>query len=176
MGGAWWLAFVAAAVLATATARADKWSLAPEVKDTPFTFGDTRIVLHYDSTKNQFYPEHTLKVFRGEQLLKEHKGVGFEQVFASADNRYFLGVSNRGLVKPAWVVFDREGRIIRQQEHGAGVRYCQMSVTLVRVWYDSKKPEPEFKVERGALKAVSVRSCDGKRITLSLEAKENRSP
>jgi hypothetical protein len=51
-----------------------------------------------------------------------------------------------------------------------------MSVSLVRVWYDSKKPEPEFKVESGGLKDVSVRSCDGKRIALSLEAKENRSP
>jgi len=164
-----------AAVLVS-VGHADDWSLKPEVKDTPYQFGKARVVLHYDSMKNRAYPEYTLKIYQGEELLGEHKAVGFEQVFADAENRYFLGVSNKGLTRTAWVVFDRAGRIIKAQAHGAGTKYCQMSVSLVRTWYDEKKPEPQFKVEGGKLKEVSLRSCEGKRIALPLAEEGKQAP
>jgi hypothetical protein len=154
-------------VLLGLAAHADDWSLTPEVKNTPYQFGETRVVLHYDSMTNRQYPEYTLKVFRGKTLQAEHKGVGFEQVFAEKENRFFVGLSNRGLTRTAWVVFDQEGRIIREQRHDiVAMKYCRSSITVVREWYDKEKPEVRFKVEGGKLKEVSVRDCQGKRLLL----------
>lgn len=60
---------------------------------------DTRIVLHYDSMTNRSYPRYELRVYSGNELLATHEHVGFEQVFPDPLNTYFLGVSNRGLIK-----------------------------------------------------------------------------
>ncbi len=87
-------------------ASADSWALKPEVKDTAYVFGDSRIVLHYDSTDNSSFPQYVLRVHLKNKLVGEHEGIGFEQVFASADNTFFLGVSNSGLIKQAFVIFD----------------------------------------------------------------------
>jgi len=166
----WRFVVLASVAAACSSARADDWILPPEVKETTNVFGNTKVVLHYDSTTNRLYPEYTLKIYQGEKRVGEHAGVGFDKVYADADNRYFLGVSNRGLVKAAWVVFDRDGRIIRHQPHGR-MKYCRMSVSLVREWYYEKKPEPEFKGGGGKLQEVSVRDCEGRRIVLPLEVK-----
>jgi hypothetical protein len=97
----------------------------------------------------------------------EHEDIGFEQIFASPDNAYFLGVSNRGLVQPAYVIFDRNGRILKAQPHDPRkVHYFAMSVTLIRKWYDSEKPDPRFDVVDGKLKDVSINGCDGKQVCL----------
>ena len=109
-------------------------------------------------------------------MLAEHPATGFPQVFADAESRFFLGVSNKGLTKTAWVVVDRDGRIIRSQAHGKGPKYCQMSVTLVRTWYDEKQPGVQFKVEAGKLKEVKIRDCEGKSISLPLEEEPKPSP
>ena len=45
------LAALACFVLAGSSGYADSWALKPEVKDTEYVFGDTRVVLHYDSTR-----------------------------------------------------------------------------------------------------------------------------
>ena len=85
--------------LAAPTLHADSWTLPPEVKDTAFKFGETRIVLHYDSMTNRSYPRYELRVYSGNELLATHEHVGFEQVFPDPLNTCFLGVSNRGLIK-----------------------------------------------------------------------------
>lgn len=178
-GGRLAWAVVAALLVAGALARADSWFSPAEVKETPYVFGETKVVLHYDGLKRRNFPEYTLKVYRGEKLLGEHEGVGFTEVFADKENRYFLGVSNEGLVGTAWVVFDRDGKIIRQKKYADAsppLKYCQRSITVVRQWYDEKQPEVEFKVEAGNLKEVSVRSCEGKRIALPLVVKAGATP
>jgi hypothetical protein len=167
-------AVVAAWVVAGAAARADSWFSPVEVKETTNVFGKTTVVLRYDGVKRRNFPEYTLKVYQEAQLLDEHQGVGFSEVFADSENRYFLGVSNLGLVGTAWVVFDHNGKILNQQKHGdiqTPLKYCRMTITIMRQWYDEKQPEPQFKVEDGKLKEVSVRNCEGKRIVLPLEKK-----
>jgi hypothetical protein len=155
-------------ILATASAAmADKWKLDAEVKDTDYKFGDVKIVLHYDTTKDQYFPEYTLRIYQKDKPAAELAGVGFEQVFASPDNAFFVGVSNRGLIKDAYVVFDRQGKILKRQPHDPKkVRYTSYSVTLVRVWCDEKKPEAKFDVADGVLRDVTINGADGKRVSL----------
>jgi len=153
--------------MAGSAALGDKWFLRPEVKDTKYQFGDTRIVLHYDSTQNQRYPTYKLSVYAKDELLGEYPDVGFEQVFASPDNAYFVGLSNDGLIKQAYVIFDSHGKILKIQPHDPlKVRYYGFSVTLERQWYDQKKPQPEFRVVDGELKDISVHVRDGQRVSL----------
>ena len=157
------------AVLAAAcsSVRADSWVLKPEIKDTEYVFGDTRIVLHYDSTKDKSYPKYKLSVYLESKRVGEHEDVGFEQVFASPDNAFFLGVSNRGLIEDAYVIFDRDGQILKKQPHdGKAVHYFQMSITLIRNWYDKDDPDPRFIVVDGKLKDVRVNACDGASVSL----------
>ena len=143
----------------------DKWKLDTEVKDTEYKFGDVRVVLHYDTTKDQYFPEYTLRVYQKDKLAAEQKGVGFEQVFASPDNSFFVGVSNRGLIKDAYVIFDRQGKILKRQPHDPEkVHYKSFSVTLVREWCDVKKPEAKFEVADGILRDVTINGADGERV------------
>jgi len=154
-------------LLACSSARADSWALTPEVKDTAFTFGDTRIVLHYDSTQNDQYPEHAVRIYLKDELVGQHHGIGFQKVFASPDNSYFLGLSNRGLVNPAYVVFDRHGGIHKTQPHDPKkVHYFEASKSLIRKWCDVDEPAPTFCVADGKLEDVRIRAFDGSRISL----------
>jgi hypothetical protein len=162
-----YLVIPAGVLLACCSVHADDWALAPEVKDTEFRFGDSRIVLHYDSTQDQHYPHYALRVYLKRELVGEHEGVGFEAVFASPDNAFFVGTSNRGLIKQAYVVFDRQGRIIKAQPHDPRqVHYASMSKTLVRRWYDDENPQPTFRVVDVKLKDVWISACDGTRVSL----------
>ena len=154
-------------LLACPTLHADSWALKPEVKDTEFKFGETRIVLHYDSTTNSRYPRYDLRVYSGDKPVATNENVGFERVFADPQNTYFLGVSNRGLIKQAYVIFDRQGRILKEQKHDPRkVHYMEMSVTLIRKWYDAKNPQPEFVFRDGRLSNVHIRALDGKVVSL----------
>jgi hypothetical protein len=154
-------------VLMCSSARADSWALTPEVKDTEFTFGDTRIVLHYDSTRNNQYPEHATRIYLKNKLVGQHDNVGFQKVYASPDNVYFLGLSNRGLVNPAFVVFDRNGKIHKMQPHGPKkVHYFVVSKTLIRKWCNLDEPKPTFHVVDGKLEDVRICAFDGSRISL----------
>jgi len=157
------------AVLAAAcsSARADFWALKPEINDTEYIFGDTRIVLHYDSTRDQSYPKYKLSVYLEGKRVGEHEDVGFEKVFASPDNAFFVGVSNDGLIKDAYVIFDRNGQIVKKQPHDLkAVHYFEISVTLTRNWYDKDDPDARFVVVDGKLKDVRVNACDGASVSL----------
>jgi hypothetical protein len=91
-------------ILWCTVAFSDEWDLKPEIKNTEFIFGNSRIVLHYDSTNYVPIPEYTLLIFKNEKNIAIYKDLGFKQLFASADNKYFLGVSNSGLVKYAYII------------------------------------------------------------------------
>ena len=155
---------------------ADSWCLKPEVKDTDYVFGDTHLVLHYDSTANSKYPSYSLKIKNKEKLVAQHDGIGFQRVFASDDNKYFVGVSNSGLMKHAYVVFDRDGKILKAQPHDLReVKYHEMSVTLTRRWCDLKNPDVKFEIADGVLRDVTIMDCRGKRVAL-LSKPQDRKP
>jgi len=154
-------------LLAHASLHADSWTLKPEVKDTEFKFGDIQIVLHYDSVTNRSYPRYEVRIHANDQLQATLDNTGFEQVFADPQNTYFLGVSNSGLIKQAYIIFDRQGRLIKEQRHDPRkMHYTTMSVTLRRVWYDAKTPKPEFVIQDGKISDVRVQGADGKIISL----------
>jgi hypothetical protein len=155
-------------LLATGSAASgDKWILPPEVTDNEFKFGDTRVVVHYDSTQDQQFPKYTLRIYEKDKLAAEHDGIGFEKLLVSPDNAFFVGVSNRGLTKIAYVVFDRQGKILKKQPHDPKkVHYTFMSVTLVREWYDAKNSDAKFDVVDGVLRDVTINAADGKRVSL----------
>ena len=76
------------------------------------------------------------RILKG-KLAGKHDDIGFERVFASPENVYFLGVSNSGLIKQAFVIFDRRGRMLKRQPHDLRqVHYSAISKTLIRRWYD----------------------------------------
>lgn len=160
--------FVCVLILSS-IAHADKWYLDPEVKDSEYVFSEIKIVLHYDSTQNHYFPKYTTRIFNKDKLLAEHEGVGFEKVYSSPDVDYFLGVSNSGLIKDAFIIFDRYGHVLKKQSQSPPVKYCEKSVTLISIWFNKENPDPKFVVENSALKDITIRACDGTRISLVSE-------
>jgi hypothetical protein len=148
---------------------ADSWYLKPLLKDSEYLFGDTRIVSRYDSTQSPVTPKFTLFIYNNKKLVQEYEDIGFEELFASDDNKYFLAVSNDGLINPAFAIFDNEGNILKIQLHNSrdfNYNYCKTSTTIIRVWYDPKNPKIEFNIFHGKLLSVSIKGCDGKRVFL----------
>jgi hypothetical protein len=156
-------------VLACAAAvLADSWMFPKKLIKNEHTFGDSKIVLEVDGTKDQGFPPHTLSIFTGDQLLAKYKNVGFEKVYSSMDNRFFVGVSNRGIPGTAFVVFDADGNLLREEKHRflPYELYTSQSVTLVREWYDEKNPDVEFDVRDGRLAAVFIRGSNKQKYNL----------
>ncbi len=145
----------------------DNWVLIPGVQETEFGFGNTMIVLRQESKAKESFPNYTLKIYFKKKLVATHKNIGFQKAFASPDNRYFLGVSNRGLIKQAYVIFDHKGHILKMRTNEfQASHYCKMSVTLAREWYDEENPNPQFVMSGKKLKDVHIRSCRGAQISL----------
>lgn len=159
-----------------ALSHADSWAFEPKVTEKVYEFGESKIVLKVDATKDQQWPEHTLSIYLGDELMAQYKNVGFEQIFASPDNKYFLGVSNSGIPGTAFVIFDREGNLIREEKHNymAMSIYTEISVTLVRTWYDSKNPGVEFVSDGDRLTKVLIRSHTNKTYNLLYRDREYR--
>lgn len=161
------LALFAVLGVAALPTHADSWFLPPEVKDTNYVFGATQITLRYDSLHNSLYPEYTLIIKNRGATNAVHKGIGFEQVFASPDNAYFLGVSNSGLIKDAYVVFDAKGKLLKRQPHDPSkIHYDGFSISLIRHWYDAANPAPQFGITNGILHDVTIHGCEGKIVSL----------
>jgi hypothetical protein len=160
-----WLAILG---VGTAVALGDSWSFPKKVDRKVHEFGESRIVLQTDSTQNQSYPDFDLSVYLGDELVAKYGQVGFGQIFASKDNQYFVGLSNRGLPGTAFVIFDKKGRLIREEKHRfLDLRmYSTISVTLDRVWYDAKNPGVTFEVNKGRLDKVWVNGSKGGRLNL----------
>lgn len=157
-----YIAILLLSVILNQSAYADKWQLAPVLENRETKFGDIVFILEYDTRKSSTKPNYTTRVYNNSTLLSEYKDVGYSQIFASPYNRYFVALSNEGLVDQAYVIFDQNGAIIKQVKHNLkSIHYCKASITLVREWYDSTKPEVDFHVEAGELVGLTLRGCDG---------------
>ncbi|MDA9120329.1 hypothetical protein N9J83_09375 [Opitutales bacterium] len=153
-------------ILSTLVTRADRVVI-PATRDVVTkTFGETKIELIRDG-RNRLKPViYEFLVYRGDEILSKLKNVYFEKVYASKDNRFFLGVSNYGLPGTAYVIFDADGNLIREVKHKhSAQQYTRKSVTIIREWYNEKKPEVVFDI-RNTLDGVSIISSKGHRIHL----------
>jgi hypothetical protein len=150
------------------SALADSWVYPKEVTRKTYDFGKSRIVLEVDATRNWTYPDHTLFIYLDVELMARYRNVAFEQIHASKDNEYFVGLSNRGIPGTAFVIFDAKGNLIREEKHRflPTAIYTSRSVTLSRVWFDSAKPEVEFKVEPNRLAGILVWGSNKQRYDL----------
>lgn len=149
-------------------ALADKWSYPAEVAKETFEFGKSKFILEVDGKRDQYLPPHTLSIYLNDELVARYRNIGFAKVYASEGNRYFVGLSNRGIPGTAFVIFDAEGNLIREEKHRflpPGV-HTSMSVTLVREWFNDKEPAVEFKMDGDRLTAVFVQGSNGQRYDL----------
>jgi hypothetical protein len=167
------------------SAYADSFFLVPKKEDVQFCFGDTRILLRYDNTAlfrptwldGLPIPESlTLKIFKQGKIVGKYFGMGFEEIYASQDNLFFLGISNSGLCEPAYIVFDCDGNILTYQRHSPEkIKYYEKSVTILRQWTAHDSQDVKFEVVEGKLRGVSVMDTSHSRISLDLRPLDDSS-
>ena len=133
-----------------------------------FKFGKTRIVQQIDASKSWAWPVFTLSIFHENELMAMYKDINCQKFFASPDNQYFLGVSNRGVPGTAFVIFDNQGNLIREEKHQFFTEpyYCSESVIMRREWYNEKNPQIQFVVENGRLEKLFINGCNQERYNL----------
>src|ERR671913_2621947 len=110
----------------------------------PFEFGKSKVVVTVDGRQRDRYPAHTLTIYYDGSVVAKYPNVGFEQIHASQDHRYFVGLSNTGLPGTAFVVFDAQGNLLREEKHRfmPPLMYTVRSAGLIaEVWFDDKKPD-----------------------------------
>ena len=147
----------------------DSWIYPAEVTKDTQRFGKSTITLEVDATQNQSFPEHTLRIELDGKLKAQYRNVGYKILFASKDNRYFVGLSNHGIPGTAFIIFDADGNLIREEKHRfRDYRiYTSQSVTIIRTWYNEESPEVEFKIaDDNRLIAVHVRGSNGRMFDL----------
>jgi len=151
-----------------ATASADSWIFPKKLVTKNSEFGESKLVLEIDGTKDQAFPPHTLSVYGGGQLLAKYRNVGFHKVYASKDNKYFVGLSNSAIPGTAFVVFDAAGNLLREEKHDflPHAMYTFRSITVLRVWFHEKNPDVEFDVQDGRLVGVFVRGSNNQKYNL----------
>ena len=132
-------------------------------------FGSVKVILTTDATKNQQWPEFTVRIFRDGVVQAQYRGIAFEQLFASPDRSTIVGLSNDGLPGTAIVVFGPSGDLRLLVNHGmAEFEYCDKSVTRRCVWFDEEKPEVQFDFndKKRESSGISLRDCRGNRVDL----------
>lgn len=160
-----YLPFVA---LLVTSLHADSWSFPRELDRKAYPFGESRIVLEIDARKDTQYPDFILSIYLGEEMMAKYRNVGFEDLFPSPDNEYFLGLSNSGLPGTAFVIFDKRGRLIREEKHQFvdPSIHTSMSVTLHREWFDKKHPDVQWEFHMQRLGRIWVNGSSGNRYDL----------
>lgn len=154
-------------MLVTFSLFADSWVFPKEISKQVKEFGNTKIELTKDARKNQGWPMFELVIYDKDKMLSKYRNVAFEEIFASKDNQYFLGVSNSGIPGTAFVIFDNKGRLIREVKHDySDLNYSSESVTIIKAWYDKKNPNVTFKAEKFGLWEVHINTSSGERINL----------
>ena len=157
-----------AGVLTSPSVKADSWRFPATIKSEVENHGDIAVRRIIDARKNQRFPDYTIEVSRGNELMARFPGTYFEQLFAAPDGSFFVGLSNNGLPGTAVIVFDRLGRLRIEVKHDlAEFDYCEHSVTLRRVWFDAENPNVTF-TKDASLDAykVSLRTCKGCQVNL----------
>lgn len=154
-------------IVAVAAAWSEPAGSGPDVDYTRYKFGDTQVVLDRYTSPHLTLPEYHLRIYRHGELLAHHRDVGFERIFTDRLKMYFLGVSNQSQIKQAFVLFDRNGHILKIQPHDPKVvRYCELPSLQTRFWYDAGNPDPQFFVYDGKLREVRIRDCDGRWLSI----------
>ena len=163
-----WKLWLVVLVVTAGVARGDSWSFPREITTDEYSYGDVRIIRTRDARSNEQYPEWAIHIYRGSELRALYRGVSFEVLAASDNNRVFVGISNSGLPDTAIIVFDADGNLRLLQRHVPNTfDYCQESITLVREWYDEEQPDLRFDYDDdGDFRSISVRGCKGERIDL----------
>lgn len=148
---------------------ADSWRFPAKIEKQSFSFGNVQAVVTTDARKDQRFPRFQIEVLHEGRMVALIPGAAFEQLFASSDNKLFLGLSNSGLPGTAAIVFTSDGEIRLFVRHQAArFDYCQESVTLQREWYDSRNPEVRFALDAPEGKSgIFLRDCKGQEIELS---------
>ena len=153
--------------MAAASLYADSIGFPKEASKITKQFGDTKIELCFDPREDQDSHMFELLIYKNEILLSKYRNVTFTDIFASSDNKYFLGVSNFGIPGTAYVIFDNEGRLIKEVKHTySDLKYSSYSLALAREWYDKDNPDVEFHTNQWRLRSVQINSSSGERINL----------
>ena len=160
------------------SAHADTWTYPSKREETQFKFGSIRIVKIYDGTRSRGDSGYVVDIYLKDDLKARYRGISFEHFAASKDNELFVGVSNSGAPGSAIIMFDSEGSLLGYVSHDYNrLHYCMRSVSIVRAWYDSTNPEIRFEEQQwGKLRDITIRSCDGKRISIRNLLGGRRSP
>jgi hypothetical protein len=168
------LALLLAIALASAFASADSWQYHATISSKTDTHGDVTIRRVLDARKDRQYPNFSVEVSRGKELLARFPGVYFEQLFAAPDGSFFVALSNDGLPGTAVLIFDREGNLRLEAKHDvAYFDYCGHSVTRQRLWFDAETPGVKFvKHEDIDAYRVRLRNCHGREVDLLTTVQE----
>lgn len=142
---------------------ADSINFAKALTERSFEFGKTKVIATVDGRREEGYPLHTLTIYLDGAVVAKYPNVGFEQIHASEDQQYFVGLSNTNLTGgTAFVVFDAEGKLYREEKHRfmPPLMYTLRSAGLIaEVWFDEEKPNVTFD---GSLRSVWVRGSNGR--------------
>jgi len=111
------LALLSAIALASAVSSADSWRYPATISSRTDTHGDMTIRRIVDARKDQQYPNFSVEVSRGKELLARFSGIYFERLFPAPDGSFFVALSNDGLPGTAVLIFDREGNLRLEAKH-----------------------------------------------------------
>ena len=125
-------------------------------------------------------PDKSVTVYRKSQQVGKIDYFG-DKLFVSPDKKYFLTVSNSGLCKIAYVLFDASGAIIRISfqdtplarllvpslpSNEYPVVYHEMSVVINRTWFNEENPKVSFLIDGGILQDVTINDSLNRRVSL----------
>jgi len=145
----------------------DSWSYPKEKSESEQKFGDITIVKICDATKSQNWPYFEIQVLNKDKLVTTIKNEYFDDIYSSTDNKYFIGVSNSGIPKTAYIIFDNEGNVIKKVQHDKDVlKYTKYSITLVREWYSPDTVNIKFEIEDNKLIDIKATNSSKERISL----------
>ena len=161
-------------ILSAASLYADSFMFPTNAYKVTEQFGDTKFELCFDPRDDQDSHMFELLIYKNDTLLSKYRNVTFTDIFASPDNKYFLGVSNFGIPGTAYVIFDNEGRLIKEVKHVySDLKYSSYSLVLAREWYDKDNPDVEFHSNQWRLRSLQINSSSGERIELLKRNKLN---
>lgn len=147
---------------------ADKWKFEDVKKESKYKFGDVVITRIVDARQDQYSPDHIIKIERKSNLAALYRNVSFQEIFASKDNKTFVGLSNGGIPGTAIVIFNNKGELKIEIKHDFGnFDYCKKSVTLIREWYEGKNSKFEFLYDKNNnITDMRLLTCKGKTVSL----------
>lgn len=155
--------------LAAPSLSGDSWAFDKGIRQDEFQCGEIRVVRVVDATEDQQWPRFRIEIYAANGVAGTLEGLSFEDLAMSPDCNLFLGISNVGVPRTAVVLFTARGELIKAIDHPQEMElpYCELSVTIDRVWYDEDEPAVEFEYsEAGDLQEITFKSCSGELLGL----------